>query len=78
MGDFKPLLPWQGSTLCGVVVAKTLEAGLGPVLVTGHKAEAMEEAFMGRMDIQVVYNPDWEAGMVGSIQVGCRDRKSVV
>lgn len=72
MGDFKPLLPWQGSTLCGVVVAKTLEAGLGPVLVTGHKAEAMEEAFMGRMDIQVVYNPDWEAGMVGSIQVGCR------
>jgi molybdenum cofactor cytidylyltransferase len=72
MGDFKPLLPWQGSTLCGAVVAKAVEAGLAPILVTGYRADALEAAFEGRTDLLLVHNPDWEAGMVGSIQAGCR------
>jgi molybdenum cofactor cytidylyltransferase len=72
MGDFKPLLPWKGTTLCGAVVDKALEAGLQPVLVTGFQAKALETAFKGRADLLLVHNPDWEAGMVGSIQVGCR------
>jgi molybdenum cofactor cytidylyltransferase len=73
MGDFKPLLPWRGSTMCGAVVATVLEAGLEPVLVTGYQAHALEWAFEGRTDLLLVHNPDWEAGMVGSIQAGCRE-----
>lgn len=72
MGDFKPLLPWKGTTLCGAVVGKALEAGLQPVLVTGYQAETMNAVFGDRTDLLVVHNPLWEAGMVGSIQVGCR------
>jgi molybdenum cofactor cytidylyltransferase len=72
MGDFKPLLPWKGTTLCGAVVDKALEAGLQPVLVTGYQAGAMEAVFRNRSDIMLVHNPSWEAGMVGSIQAGCQ------
>jgi molybdenum cofactor cytidylyltransferase len=72
MGDFKPLLPWKDTTLCGAVVDKALEAGLAPVLVTGFQAEALGTAFGKRSDLLLVHNPDWEAGMVGSIQAGCR------
>ena len=72
MGSFKPLLPWQGSTLCGAVVEKVLDAGLQPVLVSGFQAGALEASFKGRADLLLVHNPDWEAGMVGSIQAGCR------
>ena len=72
MGAFKPLLPWHGTTMSGTVVAKALEAGLAPILVTGYQADALEAAFTGTMDLLLVHNPDWEAGMVGSIQAGCR------
>jgi len=72
MGDFKPLLPWHGGTICGAVVGRALEAGLQPVLVTGYQAEAMNAVFGSRPDLLVVHNPAWESGMVGSIQAGCR------
>ena len=72
MGDFKPLLPWKGTTMCGAVISTALDVGLQPVLVTGYQSEALEAAFEGRADLVLVHNPDWEKGMVGSIQVGCR------
>jgi molybdenum cofactor cytidylyltransferase len=72
MGEFKPLLPWRGTTLCAAVIGTVLKSGLLPVLVSGYRAEALAAVFAGRTDMVVVHNPDWEAGMVGSIQAGLR------
>ena len=72
MGDFKPLLPWKETSLCGAVVDKVLQAGFKPVLVTGYQAEAMRAAFTARAGLLITHNPDWQAGMVGSIQTGLR------
>ncbi len=72
MDGFKPLLPWRGTTICGAVLSTALEAGLAPVLVLGYKAEVLAEAFRDRTDLVLVPNPEWESGMVGSIQAGCR------
>lgn len=72
MGSFKPLLPWQGGTICGSVIDKAVLAGLKPVLVTGYEAAALEVAFGSRTELYLVHNPEWAKGMVGSIQVGCR------
>lgn len=70
MGDWKPLLPWGRSTICGAVAAAALAAGLRPVVVAGYRAGELAAAFSGRPEVTVVVNRDWERGMLGSVRVG--------
>ncbi|HPB66272.1 MAG TPA: NTP transferase domain-containing protein [Spirochaetales bacterium] len=70
MGDWKPLLPWGRSTICGAVADAALAAGLRPVVVAGYRADELAAAFSGRPEVAVVVNRDWERGMLGSVRVG--------
>jgi molybdenum cofactor cytidylyltransferase len=78
MGGGKLLLPWRGGTVGGVVLAAAREAGFPVVLVTGCGAAAVEAGLLGPpgreavVGVVVVRNPDWERGMLGSIQAGLR------
>jgi len=76
MGEFKPLLPFRGSTLVEVAVGAALGAGCRVILVVGKRGEEVafpftaasySHASAGRR-IAVVRNPRWEEGMLVSIQ----------
>ncbi len=70
LGQPKQLLPWQGEPIVRHVAKTGLAAGLQPVIVvTGAAASAVEEALVD-LPIQIVRNPDWEAGQSTSVKVG--------
>ncbi len=68
MGSWKPLLPWGAATLVEAAVGSALAAGLRVLLVVGHRGREISALFAGRERVVVVDNPDWERGMLGSIQ----------
>lgn len=78
MGAWKPLLPWPGpaGTLIGAAVSSALAAGLGPVVVAGYRAGELRAALAGLAglaglgSIDIVENPGWENGMLGSVVTG--------
>jgi molybdenum cofactor cytidylyltransferase len=70
MGDWKPLLPWGRTTMCGAVVDTALSAGLKPIVVAGYRARELVSAFGSRPGVLVVVNEAWELGMTGSIRCG--------
>jgi molybdenum cofactor cytidylyltransferase len=56
------------------VVRRTVEAALASharpvVVVTGHQAQEVEQALAG-LDVQIVHNRDFAAGMAGSLKAG--------
>lgn len=70
LGQPKQLLPWQGEPIVRHVAKTGLAAGLQPVIVvTGAAASAVEEALVD-LPIQIVRNPDWEAGQSTSVKSG--------
>ncbi len=70
MGQPKLLLPWKGEALIRHAARTALAAGLDPVvIVTGANAEAMAAALVG-LDVQIVTNPDWQAGQSTSVRTG--------
>jgi molybdenum cofactor cytidylyltransferase len=76
MGSWKPLLPWlpggEGSprSVVEATVDAALASGCRVVLVGGYRGEELAELFAGRSGVEVVQNPGWERGMLGSIQRG--------
>ena len=72
MGDWKPLLPFGGSTIVETTVAAALaarvEGGIRVLLVAGYRGNELHGLFGGRPGVVVVDNPRWEAGLLGSIQ----------
>ncbi|MBL8967467.1 MAG: NTP transferase domain-containing protein [Spirochaetaceae bacterium] len=68
MGAWKPLLPWGRATLVEAAVGGALAAGLRVLLVVGHRGREISGLFAGREGVVIVENPDWERGMLGSIQ----------
>ncbi len=72
LGQPKQILPWQGEPIVRHVAKTGLAAGLQPVIVvTGAAASAIEEALVD-LPIQIVRNPDWEAGQSTSVKVGLK------
>jgi molybdenum cofactor cytidylyltransferase len=71
MGSFKLLLPWDGSTVVGRVVATLAEAGITDiVVVTGYRSEEVAGA-LARPPARTVFNPAYAEGeMLSSIQAG--------
>jgi molybdenum cofactor cytidylyltransferase len=75
MGGDKLLLPYGDSSVAETTVARARAAGCDIVLVTGCRAEGLRARFalaVERGELSLAYNPDWEAGMLGSIQAGLR------
>ncbi|MDR1376187.1 MAG: NTP transferase domain-containing protein, partial [Synergistaceae bacterium] len=57
MGEFKPLLPFLGSTVIGTVVSTLRSAGAANVIVvTGRNAECLKTALPG---VQYVHNASY-------------------
>ncbi|OGO34209.1 MAG: hypothetical protein A2Z16_06290 [Chloroflexi bacterium RBG_16_54_18] len=70
LGRPKQTLQWQGEPIIRRVVKTALAAGLQPVIVvTGAAASDVEGALVG-LPIQIVNNPDWEAGQSSSVKAG--------
>ena len=70
MGDFKPLLPFDGRTLIGHVVASLRAAGVTRIhVVTGFNAEALAPE-IDRLGVTRAQNADFDRGMLSSVQAG--------
>lgn len=75
MDDMKLLLPWANGYNVIQTVVKTLrQAHISPLLVvTGHKADAVRNAFYGEEDIDFSHNPNYMQGeMLSSLKTGLR------
>ncbi|HAP44684.1 MAG: hypothetical protein A2087_13405 [Spirochaetes bacterium GWD1_61_31] len=72
MGEWKPLLPWGRATIIETVIDAVLEAGCQALIVTGYRAAELEALLAGRPELHTIRNPDWEAGMLGSVRYGVR------
>jgi molybdenum cofactor cytidylyltransferase len=69
-GQWKPLLPFRGSTIVGTAVNAALATCRRVILVTGFRGEELAARFVGEPRVVVVHNPDWELGMFSSIRRG--------
>jgi molybdenum cofactor cytidylyltransferase len=70
LGSPKQLLTVGGQNLVQHAVSVALSSRIGPVLVvTGANRKAVEAA-LEDMDVQFVFNPDWQEGMGASIRWG--------
>lgn len=54
------------------VVTNVIASGLEAIVVAGFRGGELHALLDGRPGIRVVDNPDWEAGMLGSILRGAR------
>jgi molybdenum cofactor cytidylyltransferase len=65
-----PYLPEQAQDpwLVDATVSTALAAGCRVILVTGYRAQELEDRFSRLPGVQVVRNEHWEQGMVSSIQ----------
>jgi CTP:molybdopterin cytidylyltransferase MocA len=70
MGQWKPLLPFAGSTVIQATVGAARAADLPVILVVGHRGEELAALFAGEPLVKVLLNPDWEDGQLGSVLLG--------
>jgi molybdenum cofactor cytidylyltransferase len=70
MGDWKPLLPFGGSSIIQTVVSVALQACPRVVLVTGFRGAELASLFGADRRIELVDNPRWELGMFSSTRLG--------
>ena len=75
-GQPKQTLAWRGQALVWHAAQAALSAGLRPVVVvTGYAAEEVRAALTD-LDVQIVHNPDWNAGQSSSLISGLRGLKA--
>jgi molybdenum cofactor cytidylyltransferase len=72
MGEWKPLLPFRGSTIIQTVVHVALSACARVLVVIGYRAQELASLLGEQPRVTLVTNPDWEMGMFSSIRVGAR------
>ena len=73
MGDFKPLLPFDGDTVLGRCLDNLLQAGATETVgVTGHRAGDLETV-LARRPVRTAHNPDYaHTEMFDSLCLGLR------
>lgn len=71
MGEFKPLLPFRGSTIIENAINTMKQAGIATIVVViGYNKEVMELALEGS-NVITVYNPNYATSdMMTSIKLG--------
>lgn len=74
MKDFKPMLPFGGSTIANHIVVILKEMGIAPiVVVTGHRAEQLER-HLSQPGVRFVRNERYrETEMFDSIKIGLQE-----
>jgi len=82
MGQPKPLLPWDGTTLIEYQVRQLLAGGCATVIaVLGHRAEEVRP-YAERAGARVVVNTAYQEGRAGSVRTGAQilpaDTKAIV
>ena len=70
MGQPKQTLIWRGQPLVRHVAQTALEAGLDSIIVVTGSAADQVEAAVGGLPVQVVNNPEWQAGQSSSVKCG--------
>jgi molybdenum cofactor cytidylyltransferase len=70
LGTPKQLLVWRGETLLRRTARLALEAGFRPVRVVLGAEAPRCEATLRDLDVEIVANPAWEAGMSTSLRAG--------
>jgi molybdenum cofactor cytidylyltransferase len=71
MEEFKPLLSVGGETITDRVISTFLSNGVEVLLVTGWRQDELAAGIKNR-DITIVENPDYERGMLSSVQAGVK------
>ncbi len=70
MGRPKQLLSWKGSSLIQYIVSTVINAGIDhTVVVLGAHEERVREE-LHHLPVEIVFNPQWEAGQSTSVQAG--------
>ena len=72
MGEPKQLLPYAGTTILGKTIAEAEASRLDRVIVVLGASAARVEASLGLSRAEVVQNPDYKTGNLGSLRVGVR------
>ena len=69
-GPNKLLAEFRGKTLVRIVTEQALASkAKGVIVVTGHQAAEVEKALRG-LKVKFVHNPDFAAGLAGSVKAG--------
>jgi molybdenum cofactor cytidylyltransferase len=71
MPQFKPLLPLAEGTVADHVIATFLNCGVDVFLVAGFRQDELMAGIKQR-DITIVQNPEYQKGMLSSVQAGLR------
>jgi molybdenum cofactor cytidylyltransferase len=72
MKTWKMMLPWGSSTIIEQSVGTALRVCSRLILVVGFRARELIEVFKDQPRVEVVTNPDYQAGMFSSVQIGVR------
>jgi molybdenum cofactor cytidylyltransferase len=70
MDTWKMMLPWGASTIIEHSVRTALKVCARLILVVGFRAEELIDVFGDWPQVEIVTNPDYQAGMFSSVQVG--------
>ena len=72
MGRPKALLPIEGETFIGRIVASLKRTQVGKILVVlGHNADQLAAA-IGALPVEILINPNYQLGQLSSLQVAVR------
>ena len=72
MDSWKMMLPWGSSTIIEHSVETALKVCSRVILVVGFRAGELIDVFGDKPRVEVVKNPDYQAGMFSSVQSGVR------
>ena len=73
MGRPKALLPIEGETFIGRIVASLKHTQVGKIIVVlGHNAEQLAAA-IGPLPVEILINPNYQLGQLSSLQVAVRN-----
>jgi molybdenum cofactor cytidylyltransferase len=70
MGRPKQLLSWKGSSLIQYIVSTVINAGMDHTLVVLGAFEDRVREEINNLPVEIVVNPQWEAGQSTSVQAG--------
>jgi molybdenum cofactor cytidylyltransferase len=70
MGKPKQLLPWKDTTLINYIVSTVIDSGLDNILVVVGASEDLIRNEIRDLQVNIVVNPNWEAGQSTSVQAG--------
>jgi len=72
LGQPKQILTWQGQPLVRHVASIALTAGLQSLIVVTGAHQALVEAALSDLPLNLTHNPYWQSGQSSSIQAGMR------